>query len=228
MFASDGMRPDLVDKYAAQGHAHDGGTHVERVGPERFAPGFRPIRASAGTRSRRERGRESTARRTTRSTAPVKATSTTDLTRGQHPAGRHAASGRGARRQENRLRRMGWRADTWSAGPGHRLPQLLLDPWRPDVPARSERAGWGVRGLLPDRRVRSGFGLDEHARGRRCGSPPQQAILADTTFARRIEPDSTSTSRQRRQRNLRVRPSFSPRSRRTPRRRRRTSRSATG
>ncbi len=72
LFASDGMRPDLVDKYAAAGAmADDGRAHGRRrQGPERPEAGLpaqhrrRLVRPSPPAR-----GRASTARRTTPSTA---------------------------------------------------------------------------------------------------------------------------------------------------------------
>ena len=113
MFASDGMRPDLMEKYAKAGAMP---TYKELMkngvdGRQRHAS--RPSRrtpASAGTRWPPARGRASTARRTTRSTAPGDTfTNRTSFSARGHAPGRHDRQRGRARGQEGRADRLGRR-----------------------------------------------------------------------------------------------------------------------
>ena len=137
-------RPRRQVRGAGRDADHDGAHGRRRQGPER--PRFRASpehRRRLVRRSRRARGRASTARRTTPSIASARATSTTGpsfATTGIAPGG-HDRAGRRARGQEGRRGRVGRGAHVHpsSAGAGHRLPELLLRPRRPDL-LRSSRA----------------------------------------------------------------------------------------
>ena len=99
--------------------------------------------------------------------------------------------------------------DAGAPGPGRRLPELLLDPRRPHVPARPERAGRRrcIRRLVPGGGVRARGGLDEHVPPATAAAPPKQTLLTVTTSVRRPEPNAHVRLlhlRQRRQRHSRT------------------------
>ena len=236
LFAADGMRPDLVDKYAAAGAMpemkelmEDGVKGVNGlrqgfppntgVGWYTLATGTWPGRARLDEQHvpphRRRRlqqqdiAREPASSRRTRSSRPPSA-----------PARRSPRSSGSARART-------------TSGPGHRLPELLLDPRRPHVPARRERAGRcsRLRRLLSGRAVRTGRRLDEHARRRRRRQPAAAdgADRGARRSPRRIRPEPTTststTASSTACRRTTVSCSCGRASPRTPRKRRPTSRS---
>ena len=217
-FASDGMRPDLMEQYAAAGRYADlrrphgaGVTRRQRHASRRS----RRTPASAGTRWRPAPSRASTARRTTPTTGPV-SRNFNNRTSFSAPAILQAdtiAARRGARGQEGRLR------STGSAGATHDLAGPTVDfrnffstrgvlaaPLEPDRAGRRgrlRRISYQVAGL------RAGVGLDERPGRRRRAAPPKQTLADRRHDLRRAEPEPHLRHlrlRQRRRRHGRVRP----------------------
>ena len=134
LFASDGMRPDLMEKYAKAGVDADlQGADEARARPATTGCS-RPSRrtpASAGTRWPPAPIRPSTARPTTLSTAAGDAFAnwTSFSARRRAPGGHDRERGR-AGRQEGRPDRLGRRRRREHQRPDRRLHQLLLQPRR--------------------------------------------------------------------------------------------------
>ncbi len=189
-FASDGMRPDLMEQYAAEG-AH---AHLRRPDGDRACAATtawsRPSRrtpASAGTRWPPAPIRASTARRTTPIYRTGEATSTTGPVLG---AGHRCRPIRSPQQPSAPARRSprstGSAAPTPDiAGPDGRLRQLLLDPRRAGGAAQRRRAGrrGGLRHLVPGRRVRAGSGWTNVPAGDPAAPPKQTMLTVATTFA---------------------------------------------
>ena len=106
----------------------------------------RPTPASAGTRWRPARGRASTARRTTRSTAPARATSTTARRFATTAILQADTIQQAAERAGKKVVSVEWVGARdlvpAAAGPGRRLPHVLLEPRHPPQlrPGRAARA----------------------------------------------------------------------------------------
>ena len=113
MFASDGMRPDLMEKYAKAGAMPTYKELMKDGRHRRQRDGARPSRrtpASAGTRWPPARTRPSTARRTTRtSAAGTRSPNRTSFSARRHDAGGHDRQRGRARGQEGRADRLGRR-----------------------------------------------------------------------------------------------------------------------
>ena len=204
MFASDGMRPDLVEKYAKAGAMpiyknlmKDGVTWL-RTGCSKRS---RPTPASAGTRWPRAPIRRSTARRTTRSSAPA----TRSPTEHRSPA---LASSRPTRlrMQRNARGKRSHRSTGWAEaaanidGPTVDFAFVLLEPRCPRRPAERGRAG--RRAVLRDHGQRGRVGRDRRRGGgnvpnRRPGRDPEAGDVDDPVVVRgvriRLAP-TTSTS----------------------------------
>ena len=229
-FASDGMRPDLMEKYAADGAMP---TYKKLMkngvrGDNGMLRRSRRTPASAGTRWRPARSRPSTARRTTRTSGRRRVLQPDVVLGREHDAGGHDRQRRRARRQEGRPDRLGRRRCRRHQRADRRLHELLLEPRRARGAGQRDRAGGRgrLRRHLPGRGASAPRRLDERP-GWRPGRAPKQTTLRDpTTFAApepepHLQPLLLRQHGQRR-RSLRPRDPSARRARTAARRRRST------
>ena len=171
-FAADGMRPDLVDKYASQGAmpTMKRPDAQGREGRERSdSRASRPTRGSAGPRSAPARGRVSTARPTTPSTASARATSTTRRASPRPASSRPTTSPSPPSAPARRSSRWSGSAragscrrcrDRWStSAPSSRGRGIVLNYDLPGQPAGANAFGVALPAGRPGRRG----GLDQRA-----------------------------------------------------------------
>ena len=232
MFASDGMRPDLMEKYAKAGVMPTYKKLMKDGVDRRQRDASRPSRrtpASAGTRWPPAPTRPSTARRTTRtSAAATRSPNRTSFSAAGVAAGGHDRERGRARRQEGRADRLGrWRGGEHRRA-DRRLHELLLEPRR--ARRRGGRGRAGRLGVL--RRHLPGVGgpvtrrgLDGRPDGR-SGGDAEGDDVDDPVHVRRAEPEphlQRLLLRQRRRRRRRTTTTrSSARSARPARRRRST------
>ena len=157
LFASDGMRPDLVDKYAGQGAMP---TMAELMadgikGKNGLLQGFRPTPGRLGdARHRSVAG--ATARPTTPSSTRSRIQHRLDELRGpgDPPGGHHRAVSGACREDRCRWSGLPREAIPGSAGTGGRLSLLLLGSRHPRRlrPTRTARRRERIRCLVPEHR----------------------------------------------------------------------------
>ena len=189
-FASDGMRPDLVDKYAAAGAMPTYADLTPRASRATTAcrRASRRTPASAGTRWRPGRGRASTARRTTRSTAPARQLQQPhELLGRRHLQADTIAAGRRARRQEGRpVEWVGGATRRRSQGPVVDFRNFFSTRGVLAAPADRDRAGRRarrLRHLVPGRGVRARGGWTNVPAGDPSARRSRRMLTVATTFA---------------------------------------------
>ena len=190
LFASDGMRPDLMEKYAAAGAMPTYASLMAQGvrGANGLQQGFPPntgvgwYTMATGTWPSEHGSTNNTYHRTGEGNFNNR---TSLLGRG-HAAGGHDRRGRRARRQEGRPDRLGRRRAGGHRRADGRLHELLLDARRARRAAERDRAGRRERRSgSPTRSRRSRrrpAGRTSRLGDARC--PPQQTtLLVATTFA---------------------------------------------
>ena len=223
-FAADGMRPDLVDKYAKQGimPTMDGPEEEGRHGQERPSAGLpaehrrRLVHALDG----RVAGRARLDEQHVPSDRRGQLQQLHQLCHDRHPPGRPHRPGRRAGGQDRRVHGVGRHAQPGSRSerPGRRLPHVHRRPrHRPQLrPARAARRRQRLRRAVPAGHARRRGGLDErpgllqhgeadvvHAqqlparRQRRLG---RLHLRLDQRRIRQLQPGARGLGRQRQER----------------------------
>ena len=191
-FASDGMRPDLVDKYVGEGAMPTyaamyaagvkGANGLKQAFPPNTGVGWYTL--ATGTWPGEHGSTNNTFHRTgegnfnDRTSLGASILQADTIQQAAERDGQKVASVEWVGSRTHNL-----------AGPDDRLPQLLLDPRRARGAVERLRAGRRrrVRRLLPGRRLRAGVRLDERP-GRRSGRPPMQSSLSVAIDIRGPEP----------------------------------------
>ena len=195
-FAADGMRPDLMEKYAAQGvmptyaklmaTGVKGANGMVQAFPPNTGVGWYTLATGAYPGETRLDQQHLLPDRRERLQQPHR------RLLGRRAPGRHDRRGRRAGRQEGRLGRVGRRLanDDRPAGPGRRLPQLLLEPRPLDELGRPRPAGrrHRVRRPVPARRPGRRGRLDERPGQLQPGASRGRSTSGRTRAARRAVP----------------------------------------